>query len=100
MQHDFFGYVMPLAHQHHHHTMPIASSMAPLHLFSQDNQNEVPTMTLVLASHDVNGTKTGFIAFHSSRKFKRGDTTSFCYTMLLTSTLASHDVTGIGVVVI
>ena len=28
-------------HQHHHHVMPMETSMAPLHLFSQYNQNKV-----------------------------------------------------------
>ena len=28
-------------HQYQHHLIPMASSMAPLHLFSQDNQNDV-----------------------------------------------------------
>ena len=64
VQHKFVGYVMLLKlesvshdtmrytmmflvvmwchwHQHQHHVMPVASSVTPLHLFGQDNQNEV-----------------------------------------------------------
>ena len=41
---DVFGYVIP-----------VTTSVTPLHLFSQDNQNEVQHWVLV--SHDTNGIK-------------------------------------------
>ena len=39
------------------HVIPIASSMAPLHFFSQDKQNEMATLVMVLTSHDASGIK-------------------------------------------
>ena len=51
----FWGHVMQITwpkkssalhwHYHWHPVMPIASSMTPLHLLSQDNQNEVQNST-------------------------------------------------------
>ena len=45
------------------------SSMVPLQLFSQDNQNEV-TLVLMLASHDTNGIKNETIAFLRPRQLQ------------------------------
>ena len=52
------------------HVMSMASSMKTLHLFSQDNQNEVQhvfghVMHLVLASCDADGIVNGTAAFVS-----------------------------------
>ena len=77
MQYDFFGHVSDW-HQHPHHVIPMASSMTPLHLFSQGNQNEVQHdffgivmhLVLALASCNVDGIVHGTTAFVSSRGSK------------------------------
>ena len=64
MQHDTFGYVMPMG-----------PSMALLHLFSPDNQNEVQqnffgSWNAIVArsvSHDINNVINGTIPFIRSR---------------------------------
>ena len=46
----FFGHVI---YWHQHHVMSMASSMAPLHFFSQDNQNEVQHNPFGHVMHDA-----------------------------------------------
>ena len=75
----------------------MVSSMMPFHLICQDDQNEmwhdflghVMPSTLVLASHDVNGSKKGTFAFLTSRQLKWDATWLF-----------GHLVTGIYVSII
>ena len=72
-------------HQHQYHVMPVASSVPPLHLFSQDNQNKVQHdfagylmhLVLALAACDDNGNVSGTTALVSSRWSKWGATWFF-----------------------
>ena len=80
-------------HQHQYPVIP----MAPLHLLSQDTQNEVQHWHWSLAAHDANGIKMAPFYSLGYENWNEVQHDLFCQVMPLTSTLVSHDTIGIGV---